>query len=440
MKKIALIGMCIIALLVIMVSASAELTTMKTEVEAFLKQNIIEEIEKGDADSAKAWFKGNEFGDDNAFALFARSLEKGAKTFSIEGTLNFKIQEETKLSVRNKPTLATQVSWYITQGSENVEIVDGATKTVSHGNEAILKGLKAGTYTVSVYAYIAKAPSKTEPTNYISKDTKDGKISEEKEGVLIPPEQEKKRSGWLKLLWLIILPVLFFGGRGKYGKEERLYKRLFKRRDSGDLSEEDKEVVDITGKIEDADFEVIDEEETSRHGPLPKTDIPESLQKLEGIRPYDNSKPLETLDEAEAQQLINFLESTTPPTPSDKVEIKIDNEGKIIWLQLSAGLKGINTRNLPTSLQELDLSNNQLTSIDATQLPTSLQGLYLSHNQLTSIDLRKAEYITQLDIKPNPLKQIIVNKGFKKEDLPEWEFPDNWEDIIADGYGKRAKS
>ena len=135
----------------------------------------------------------------------------------------------------------------------------------------------------------------------------------------------------------------------------------------------------------------------------------ESLKKLEGIKLYTVSEqPLESLDEEEAQQLIAFLESTTPPTPAKGAWINII-DGKIIGLTL--------------------WYNKEITSIDESKLPPNLQELNLKNNKQTSIDLRNAEHILNIDIRGNPLTEIIVNSGFTKPS--DWHFPDNWEEIIV---------
>ena len=60
-----------------------------------------------------------------------------------------------------------------------------------------------------------------------------------------------------------------------------------------------------------------------------------------------------------------------------------------------------------TQLQNLNLSYNQLTSVDWVEFPDSLQNLYLDNNQLTSVDrVEFPDSLQELDLSRNPLTSL----------------------------------
>jgi len=70
-------------------------------------------------------------------------------------------------------------------------------------------------------------------------------------------------------------------------------------------------------------------------------------------------------------------------------------------------LTSVDRVEFPDSLQSLYLSNNQLTSVDRVEFPDSLQSLYLSYNQLTSVDrVEFPDSLQELDLSRNPLTSL----------------------------------
>ena len=58
------------------------------------------------------------------------------------------------------------------------------------------------------------------------------------------------------------------------------------------------------------------------------------------------------------------------------------------------------------NLKWVTLENNKLTAIDKDQLPASLLDLNLAENEITSIDVSNLTHLTTLDLQRNQLKTL----------------------------------
>ena len=168
--------------------------------------------------------------------------------------------------------------------------------------------------------------------------------------------------------------------------------------------------------------------------------LPDYLEALANVQLITGSDNLDKLNARDAQKLLDLVGTTDRTLAVSEVQIRIRNERIVTIIIQGTGVQEIHLgNNIPGTLEQLQIIENpQLEMLTISEyLPGTLEILSFYGNDLTGeIDLTKvSNMVDVLSLIGNPnLRKIIVNKGFKKEDYPSWDFPDTA--TIADSSGK----